>query len=125
MLLSGLAIGIPLMLLSFMNIIKDSRKKIAIMKINGYVDKECYYTMIDAFRWPAYIGLVISMPYTYMIGNVLFDVISRTSTMILSLYINQYSLIITILGVIILTEGFIFIFKKQMFKISYKELLET
>lgn len=125
MLISGLAIGIPLMLLSFKNIIKDSKKKIAIMKINGYVDKECYYTMIDAFRWPAYIGLVISMPYTYVIGKVLFSIISKTSTMILSLYINQYSIIITILGVILLTEGFIFIFKKQMFKISYKELLEA
>lgn len=125
MLISGLAIGIPLMLLSFKNIIKDSKKKIAIMKINGYVDKECYYTMIDAFRWLAYIGLLISMPYTYVIGKVLFSIISKTSTMILSLYINQYSIIISILGVILLTEGFIFIFKKQMFKISYKELLES
>lgn len=125
MLLSGLAIGIPLMLLSFMNIVKDSKKKIAIMKINGYVDKECYYTLIDAFRWPAYVGLVISMPYTYVLGKVLFNIISKSSTMILSLYINQYSIIITILGVMLLTEGFIFIFKKLLFKISYKELLEA
>ena len=125
MLISGLAIGIPLMLLAFKSLVKDSQKKIAIMKINGYVDKECYYTVIDAYRWPAYIGLIISMPYTYAIGKVLFSIISKTSTMILSLYINQYSIIITILGVILLTEGFIFVFKNRMFKISYKELLES
>lgn len=124
-LLCGLAIGIPLLILSFMNIINDSRKNIAMLETIGYTKKESNHIMIDGYRIAAYLGLIISIPYTYMVGKLLFSAISKASTMIFSLYINMASITVTVIGTVILIEILIRIFRQSMSKITYKELIES
>jgi hypothetical protein len=124
-LLCGLAIGIPLLILSFMNVVNSSKGNLVILRINGYTTSETNRLILSPYRFFTYIGLLISVPYTYLVGTIMFGVISKVSTMMFSLYINIFSISGTILITVIIVELFLFNFRNSIKKLSHRTLIES
>lgn len=123
-LLCGLAIGIPLLVLSFMNVINTSKKNLTILRINGYTTQETNQLILSTYRYAAYLGLLISIPYTYLVGKIMFGIISKASTMIFSLYISFFSIAVTVFLTVFIVEFILFIFRFSIKNLSHRTLIE-
>lgn len=120
----GLVVGATVLLLSIYGAITNYKKYIAIMKICGYTEKECSYTAIDGYRKVSLLGFLISIPYSFILCTVMFNIISKNSDMLYPVNFNIKSVAICFVLTLILTESIIMLTKKQISKISFKEIME-
>ncbi|MDR2888464.1 MAG: ABC transporter permease [Lachnospiraceae bacterium] len=120
----GLVIGTTIILLSIFGVIANYRKYIAVMKIYGYSDRECSYAAIDGFRLVSMVGFLISIPYTFLLATIMFNIISAGSDMIYPVEFNIPSTLVCFGLTMIITEILIRATKRKITGISFREIME-
>lgn len=120
----GLVIGATVLLLSIYASVSHYKKYIALMKIYGYTQKECNYTIINGYRKLSLAGFLVSIPYTYILCSVMFRIISMNSDMLYPVNFNLLSVLICFFITFALTELIIGITRRFITGISFKEIME-
>ncbi|HAU86670.1 MAG TPA: hypothetical protein DCW90_14630 [Lachnospiraceae bacterium] len=120
----GLVVGVTILALSLYSVTTNYKKYIAILKINGYSEKECDYAIINGYRAVSILGYVISIPYTFVLCTIMFNIISANSDMAYPISVNPVSIIICFVITVVITEIILYLSKRQLKKITFREIME-
>lgn len=123
-LITGIIIGVTILVLSMRSVVENYKKYIAIMKINGYTEKECSGTVLKGFRTVSLIGYLISVPYTLVLCKIMFSLISKGAIMYFPVEINVWALLICLVGTAVVTELIINLFALRLRRIAFREIIE-
>lgn len=122
--ISGLIMGLAILILAFLNVLKSYKKYIATMKMMGYSTEECNLAVYSGFRKIAFIGYVISVPYSILLSMMMFGFLSKTTDMLYPMNVSPLSVIVCLVLTAVSIELSIMIAKRQLKEVSYKEILE-
>ncbi|MBL1228810.1 ABC transporter permease [Enterococcus sp. BWB1-3] len=122
--MSGLIMGLAILILAFLNVLKSYKKYIATMKMMGYSAEECNQAVYSGFRKVAFIGYVISIPYSILLSMMMFGFLSKTTDMLYQMDVSPLSVVVCLVLTAISIELSIMIAKRQLKEVSYKEILE-
>lgn len=121
----GLVVGTITLTLSLSGVVQGNRKYISLMKVLGYTEKECNFTVMNGYRTVAVIGFVVSIPYTIALCTVMFRMISINSNMAYPTSINIISIVCCLLITVGIVEIILWIFRKKLQKVSFWEIMEA
>lgn len=122
-LITGVIIGLAMLILSMYTVINSYQKYISLMKIIGYTEKECE-KIVKGFRIPSMIGYIVSIPYSYFLCRIMFGLVSTNSDIVYETEFNVVSVIICFLITILTTEFVLSIFLKKVRKVSFRIIME-
>ncbi|MEI5993672.1 FtsX-like permease family protein [Candidatus Enterococcus mansonii] len=122
--MSGLIMGLAILILAFLNVLKSYKKYIATMKMMGYSAEECNQAVYSGFRKIAFIGYIISVPYSILLSMMMFGFLSKTTDMLYPMNVSPLSVVICLVLTAVSIELSIMIAKRQLKEVSYKEILE-
>lgn len=122
--MSGLFMGLAILILAFLNVLKSYKKYIATMKMMGYSAEECNQAVYSGFRKIAFIGYVISVPYSILLSMMMFGFLSKTTDMLYPMNVSPISVVVCLVLTTVSIELSIGIAKRQLKEVSYKEILE-
>ena len=120
----GLVIGTITFMLSLFSVVQSNRHYISLMKVLGYTQKECNFTIISGYRKVDILGFAISIPYTIILSTIMFRLISVNSDMAYPTSINIISIICCLFITIGIVEVILWFFKKRLQKVSFREIME-
>lgn len=122
--MSGLIMGLAILILAFLNVLKSYKKYIATMKMMGYSAEECNQAVYSGFRKVAFIGYIISVPYSILLSMMMFGFLSKTTDMLYPMNVSPLSVVVCLILTAVSIELSIMIAKRQLKEVSYKEILE-
>lgn len=122
--MSGLIMGLAILILAFLNVLKSYKKYIATMKMMGYSAEECNQAVYSGFRKVAFIGYIISVPYSILLSMVMFGFLSKTTDMLYPMNVSPLSVVVCLILTAVSIELSIMIAKRQLKEVSFKEILE-
>ena len=123
-LVTGIVIGLAMLVLSMNTVVTNYHKYISLMKILGYSEYECG-KVIKGFRTASLIGYVISIPYSFLLCWIMFSIVSKTSDIIYNVRFDIFSTVICFAVTAFITEIVLATFLRKIRKISFRLVMEN
>ena len=123
-LVTGIVIGLAMLVLSMNTVVTNYQKYISLMKILGYSEWECS-KVIKGFRTASLIGYVVSIPYSFILCWIMFSIVSNTSDIIYNVRFDIFSTIICFAVTAFITEIVLAAFLRKIRKISFRMVMES
>lgn len=119
----GLILAFMSLLLSLSEVVKSNAKKIAMMKVFGYTEKECFYSILGGYRPVSYVGFFIGTFYQYGLLKIMVEIVFKDLDTIPDFTFNYKALIISAVAFIIAYEVILFLYSKKISRQSVKSIM--
>lgn len=119
----GIILAAVTLLLAITTVVKSNRKNIAMMKVFGYSTKECTKAVLSGYRPVAYIGFLIGTVYQYALLKIMVSIVFKDVANIPEYHFDVPVCILTTISFVVLYELIVFLYMKEMNKISIKEIM--
>lgn len=123
MLIIGLALAFTTLFLAITTVIKGNTKTIAMMRVFGYLQKECCKAILGGYRPVSYIGFAIGTVYQYVLLRVMVDIVFKDIESVPVYEFDFPAMLISLVVFIAIYEALMFVYSEKIKKISIKEIM--
>lgn len=119
----GIVLAVVTLFIATTSIIKANRKTITMMKVFGYSTKECSKAVLDGYRPWGYLGFALGTVYQYALLKIAVSIIFKDMPGIPEYQFDVPVMLVTLATFVVLYEGIMAMYTKQMERLSVKEIM--
>ena len=120
----GIILAVTTLFITVTTVIKSNNKTIAMLRVFGYSDRECYHAVLSGYRPIAYIGFILGAGYQHGLMLMMISLFFDNEIMDLPDYnFNIRAFFIGLISFAVLYELFMRFYSNKMKKIPLKEIM--
>lgn len=119
----GLVLAIVTLFIATTSVVKANRKTITMMKVFGYSTRECGRAVLSGYRPWAYFGFALGTVYQYALLKSMVTIVFKDFQGMPEYHFDVPVMFITLAVFMVLYEAVMFMYTKQMEKLSVKEIM--
>lgn len=119
----GLILAYMTLLISLSSVVKANQKTIAMMKVVGYSQSECSFSLLNGYRPVSYIGFILGTGYQYGLLRIMVDIVFADYDNMPELNFSFPALAITLVLFIVSYETIMYFYSRKIGKQSVKEIM--
>ncbi|MDE7258949.1 MAG: ABC transporter permease, partial [Lachnospiraceae bacterium] len=119
----GMVLACVTLLIATTSVVKANGKTITMMKVFGYDAKDCAKAVLGGYRPWAYIGFALGTVYQYGLLKIAVEVIFADMEGVPDYQFDVPAMIVTLIVFLLLYEGIMLVYTKEMEKFSVKEIM--
>lgn len=119
----GIVLAVVTLFIATTSVVNANRKTITMMKVFGYSASECGRAVLGGYRPWAYLGFLLGTVYQYVLLKLMVAVVFKDVAGIPDYQFDVPRMFITLAAFLILYEAVMFLYTKQMEKLSVKEIM--
>jgi len=119
----GLTLSVVTLLIAVTTVINGNKKSIAMMRVFGYSQKECFDSLLGGYRPAAYIGFAVGSIYQYALLKIMVEVVFKDMENVPEYKFDFPMMFLSLAAFIILYELIMLFYAKAINKFSIKEIM--
>lgn len=119
----GLTLSVVTLLIAVTTVINGNKKSIAMMRVFGYSQKECFDSLLGGYRTAAYIGFAVGSLYQYALLKIMVEIVFKDMENIPEYKFDFPMMFLSLAAFIILYELIMLVYAKAINKFSIKEIM--
>ncbi|MBO5163681.1 MAG: ABC transporter permease [Ruminococcus sp.] len=119
----GLTLSVVTLLIAVTTVINGNKKSIAMMRVFGYSQKECFDSLLGGYRPAAYIGFAVGSIYQYALLKIMVEVVFKDMKNVPEYKFDFPMMFLSLAAFIILYELIMLFYAKAINKFSIKEIM--
>lgn len=123
MLLIGLILAFMTLFLALSSLMKGNQKTMAMMRVMGYNERECAYTILHVYRPISYIGFLIGTLYQYLLLKTVMRLVFADIAGIPAYHFDIQTFWFTLALFLITYELILFLYARRMRHLSLKSIM--
>ncbi|MCI8540497.1 MAG: FtsX-like permease family protein, partial [Erysipelotrichaceae bacterium] len=123
MLLIGLILAFMTLFLALSSLMKGNQKTMAMMRVMGYNERECAYTILHVYRPISYIGFLIGTLYQYLLLKTIMRLVFADIAGIPAYHFDIQTFWFTLALFLITYELILFLYARRMRHLSLKSIM--
>jgi len=120
---TGFVLAVTTLFIAVTTVIRSNGKTIAMLRAFGYSERECGGALLNGYRPAAYVGFALGTAYQYGLMRVIISLVFNDAASVPEYSFIVQAFIISLLTYIVLYEGIMFIYAKQINRIPLKQIM--
>ncbi len=119
----GLVLAVVTLFIATTSVIKANQKTITMMKVFGYSTKECSQAVLGGYRPWAYFGFALGTIYQYILLKLVLLLVFHDVPGVPEYQFDVPVMFLTLAAFVVLYEGIMTLYTKQMDRLTVKEIM--
>lgn len=121
--LIGITLACVTLFIATTSVIKAGGKTIAMMKVFGYDEKDCFHVVLGGYRPFAYLGFALGTGYQYGLLRIAVTIVFANVANVPDYRFDVKAMAVTLALFVVLYESVMYFYTKKMKVLSLKEIM--
>lgn len=119
----GIVLAFTTLFLAITTVVNGNKKAIAMMRVFGYSQKQCFGALLGGYRPVGYAGFAIGTVYQYVLLKIAVSVIFKDIAGVPDYKFDVWGMMVSLCAFVIIYELVMYCYGKRIRKISVKEIM--